>query len=49
MTKKILVLCTVNSSRSQIAEGYLRHFAIGNAEVLADKELGEEMHDIRTD
>lgn len=26
-TKRILVLCTGNSCRSQIAEGYLRHFA----------------------
>ncbi|MHB8259890.1 MAG: arsenate reductase ArsC [Bacteroidia bacterium] len=25
--KKILVLCTSNSCRSQMAEGYLRHFA----------------------
>ena len=29
MSKKILVLCTGNSCRSQIAEGYLRHF-VGN-------------------
>lgn len=32
-TKKILVLCTGNSCRSQIAEGYLRHFAGNSAEV----------------
>jgi len=33
--KKILVLCTGNSCRSQIAEGYLRHFAGGSAEVFS--------------
>ena len=31
--KKILVLCTGNSCRSQIAEGYLRHFAGDKAEI----------------
>lgn len=31
--KKILVLCTGNSCRSQIAEAYLRHFAGNKAEV----------------
>lgn len=31
--KKILVLCTGNSCRSQIAEGFLRHFAGSRAEV----------------
>ena len=29
--KNILVLCTGNSCRSQLAEGYLRHFAGDNA------------------
>lgn len=31
--KKILILCTANSCRSQIAEGYFRHFAGGKAEI----------------
>jgi arsenate reductase (thioredoxin) len=30
---RILVLCTGNSCRSQIAHGYLEHFAAGKAEV----------------
>ena len=43
MTKKILVLCTGNSCRSQIAEGYLRQFANGNAEVYS---AGVETHGV---
>lgn len=39
--KKILVLCTGNSCRSQIAEGYLRHFAASKAEVYS---AGVETH-----
>ncbi len=31
--KRILVLCTGNSCRSQIAEGYLRHFANSKVEI----------------
>ena len=33
MKKKILVLCTGNSCRSQIAEGYLRYFANDKADI----------------
>jgi arsenate reductase (thioredoxin) len=43
MQKKILVLCTGNSCRSQIAEGYLRHFAAGKAEVYS---AGVETHGV---
>lgn len=43
MSKKILVLCTGNSCRSQIAEGYLRHFANGNTEVYS---AGVETHGV---
>lgn len=43
MTKKILVLCTGNSCRSQIAEGYLRYFAGDKAEV---KSAGIETHGV---
>ncbi|ASZ12576.1 arsenate reductase ArsC [Chitinophaga pendula] len=43
--KKILVLCTGNSCRSQMAEGYLRHFAGGNAEVYS---AGVEIHGVNS-
>lgn len=41
--KKVLVLCTGNSCRSQIAEGYLRHFAKDKAEVYS---AGVETHGV---
>ena len=41
--KSILVLCTGNSCRSQIAEGYLRHFAGNKAEVYS---AGVETHGV---
>lgn len=41
--KKILVLCTGNSCRSQIAEGYLRHFAGDKALVYS---AGVETHGV---
>lgn len=41
--KKILVLCTGNSCRSQIAEGYLRHFAGNKAEIFS---AGVETHGV---
>ena len=41
--KKILVLCTGNSCRSQIAEGYLRYFAGDNAELYS---AGIETHGV---
>lgn len=40
---KILVLCTGNSCRSQMAEGYLRHFARGKAEIYS---AGIETHGV---
>jgi len=43
MKKKILVLCTGNSCRSQIAEGYLRHFAGEIAEIYS---AGIETHGV---
>jgi len=41
--KNILVLCTGNSCRSQIAEGYLRHFAKGEANIYS---AGIETHGV---
>lgn len=41
--KNILVLCTGNSCRSQIAEGYLRHFAGEKADVYS---AGIETHGV---
>lgn len=41
--KKVLVLCTGNSCRSQIAEGYLRHFAGAAAEIYS---AGIETHGV---
>lgn len=42
-TKKILVLCTGNSCRSQIAEGYLRYFAGDKAFIYS---AGVETHGV---
>lgn len=41
--KKMLVLCTGNSCRSQIAEGYLRHFAGNKVNVYS---AGIEAHGV---
>jgi arsenate reductase (thioredoxin) len=41
--KRILVLCTGNSCRSQIAEGYLKHYAKGKAQVYS---AGVETHGV---
>ncbi|MDQ7961051.1 arsenate reductase ArsC [Flavobacterium lindanitolerans] len=43
MTKKILVLCTGNSCRSQMAEGFLRYFAGNKAEIYS---AGIETHGV---
>ncbi|MEN2487966.1 arsenate reductase ArsC [Flavobacterium sp. B11] len=43
MKKKILILCTGNSCRSQIAEGYMKFFAGNNAEVYS---AGVETHGV---
>lgn len=41
--KRVLVLCTGNSCRSQIAEGYIRNFAGNKAEVYS---AGVETHGV---
>lgn len=41
--KKILVLCTGNSCRSQIAEGYLKHYLANKAAVYS---AGVEIHGV---
>lgn len=41
--KQVLVLCTGNSCRSQIAEGYLRHFAGDKAKIYS---AGVETHGV---
>ena len=41
--KKVLVLCTGNSCRSQIAEGYLKHFAGDKTEIYS---AGIETHGV---
>lgn len=43
LMKKILVLCTGNSCRSQIAEGYLRHFSGDRAVIYS---AGIETHGV---
>lgn len=41
----ILILCTGNSSRSQMAEGYLRYFSKGKANIYS---AGIETHGVNT-
>lgn len=41
--KKVLVLCTGNSCRSQLAEGFLRHFSEDKAEIYS---AGIETHGV---
>ncbi len=43
MKKKILILCTGNSCRSQVAEGYMKHYAQAKAEVYS---AGVETHGV---
>jgi arsenate reductase len=45
MMKKVLVLCTGNSCRSQLAEGYLRYFAKDKADIYS---AGIETHGVNS-
>ena len=42
--KRILVLCTGNSCRSQMAEGYLKYYSSGNLEVYSAGTEGTGLH-----
>ena len=44
MTERVLILCTHNSARSQMAEGYLRHLAGDRFEV---ESAGTEQTEVR--
>ena len=46
MTPKILVLCTGNSCRSQIAEGYLKYFSMKNSLNIEVYSAGTEPHGV---
>lgn len=46
LSRNILVLCTGNSCRSQMAEGYLRYFANGKANIYS---AGLEAHGLNPD
>jgi arsenate reductase (thioredoxin) len=48
--QKVLFLCTQNSARSQMAEGFLRHLAGDRFEVYsAGYEVGDEIHPYATE
>ena len=47
--KKILVLCTGNSCRSQMAHGYLQHFGKGKVEVYGKQRFRDTISEIYDD
>lgn len=47
--KKVLVLCTGNSCRSQMAEAYLRHFAKGEVEIFSAGTNPKGIHPFTVD